>query len=77
MMDGDVTTGPPRVQSHGLDWFHKSGTRIVAEIRVEVGNNEAGAGAGGYERLQLVFDSFCDSLRERLDLERQDDGQLV
>ncbi len=57
----------PAPQSYSIDWFHRCGTRIRAELWIEPGNNDTPAD------IELIFEDFCAAMRDTLLVKQPDD----
>ena len=50
----------PAPRSYSMDWTHRCGARICAELRIEPGNNDTPAD------ILLMFEDFCGDMRDTL-----------
>jgi hypothetical protein len=61
----------PLLLSYSVDWTHRGGTRICAEICIKPGNNETPAD------IERTFEFFCDDMRDTLLVKQQDDDDII
>ena len=57
----------PAPQVYRMDWTHRRGTRICAELQIEPGNNDTQAD------IKLMFENFCADMRDTLLVKQDDD----
>ena len=62
----------PAPLSYSIDWTHRCGTRICAEICIKPGNNETPAD------IERTFEDFCAAMRDTLLVKHcQDDEDII